>query len=114
MATRTELYRDVLENLGVVAAEDNADASDVQVVAGRYATVHAVFVKERLPIWGLASDAIPEHAVMPLVDILSFRLARKFAQDPNAYRDDSRLAWRDLRRQLAGRYVSQRIRAEYF
>lgn len=117
--TLVDLYNLVLQRLEVTAAGESADASDVQVVAGWYASLYDMLLTKKLVTWGLTDD-VPAFAVIPLVAMLAFLNARDFGKDPATYLDGAldlpqpSIAERQLRTQLAKNYISHTACSEYY
>lgn len=118
--TLTDLYRKVLEKLQVSAAEEPVDAGDVRVISGKYAALHPLLEHEGLCNWGPTED-VPEAVVIPLTAMLAWSAASEFGRNVGEFAAEGALglplpslAERQLRRYMAGTYVSTPAQTEYF
>jgi hypothetical protein len=110
MATksRAEMIVDILENLRVLAAGQSASAEDETITGSALDSVHDDLVREGLAPYALS--AVPEWAQIPLTDVVSFKLCKKFgvvgvarqefAQDAEAGRDE-------MKKNTTGKYDSR-------
>lgn len=77
-------YEEVLEKLGVVAAEEAAHPADRAKVVSKYQEVHAEYAeRELVPFFD--DEDVPEKYVDPLSSIVAFRLTTKYAVSDKKY-----------------------------
>ncbi len=121
--TLTELYTAVLQEMGVLAAGEVAEADDADKVAQKYLALYAMLEAKNLVSWG-DSDEIPSYAEVPLTMMLAFLCASAFGISPQRRMelgvlgslDAERpsLAERMLRKQGARKYYYSPARTTYF
>jgi len=74
--TRAELSDIVLEHIGVKAANQAADAADAVKATDTIDAVRSELTRDDVPAW--SNDAIPDWAVLPMRDLVSFELRSAF------------------------------------
>lgn len=110
MATTSDLARSVLQDLGIIAAEEAVPAADEALVIERYGHEFARLQSDGLAWWD--EEDIPADAMAALSKILMHRLATAYgiARD-----DTARLAAElELRRLAVRTDRVPPIKAEYF
>lgn len=122
MTTLSDLYRRVLEDLQVTAANESAPIEDTQFVATKYAQLYQMLKGESLIVWSITDD-LPEDVVIPLTAMLKFLCAPGFGKPANPQEGALNLPGRaggpslaeiQLRRVLARDYVSSIAHSDYF
>lgn len=117
--TLSQLYRKALEKLQVVAAGEDAEPDDVQLIASKYDSVYAMLQGLKLVSWARSGE-LPNEAAEPLIMMLAFASADEFGADPAEFATGAiglerpALAERQLRTQMAREYVSHPAESEYF
>ncbi len=77
-------YEEVLEKLGVIAAQETATAADRSNVVTKYQEVHAEYAeRELVPFFD--DEEVPEKYVDPLSSIVAFRLTTKYSVSDKKY-----------------------------
>jgi hypothetical protein len=95
------------------------DADDLALVGSKYAALYPLLKMRGLVSWG-STDAVPDEAVQPLVQMLSYVSAQSFGQQSALYATGEldvtppMPAERQLRRNLAHEYVATPATSEYF
>lgn len=82
--TLVDLYRQTLEGLEVVAAGEPATPEDTQLVAKKYVLVWNQLKTHELVSWAV-TEAVPDEAAQPLIDMLKFACADDFGDEPSRY-----------------------------
>lgn len=84
MASKNDLALAVLEDLEVVAAGENPQAADSQLVIRRYNRLHESWVTQGLAYWesatSAASDTIPDRVMAPLTTLVANACAKAFGK----------------------------------
>jgi hypothetical protein len=121
--TLNELYIAALVKLGAVPVGSSAAPEDIQVVEAKYDQVYQMLLTEGLVSWA-QDEAIPDFAAMPLTSMLAHACCREFPSSGVSVGElmlegaiglsQPSLAERQLRKQLAGRYVSSPAQPDYF
>jgi hypothetical protein len=118
--TLVQLYRRVLEKLGVAAAGESAAPEDTQLVAERYVSLWNKLKTRSLVSWAV-DEAIPDEAADALVMLGAYACAAEFDEDPEDYAAEGALdlkppsaGERDLRQLHTRPYVSTPAQSEYF
>ncbi len=75
--TLTDLYTATLQELGVLAAGEVAEADDTDKVAEKYRALYAMLEHKNLVQWG-ETDDVPTYAEVPLTYMLAFLCAPAF------------------------------------
>lgn len=125
--TPTELRSRALQELGVLATGEDANAADGAIVDQKYAALYEMLVTEGLVTWSV-DDEIPEFAEQPMIWMTAHLCAGSFGVSPQKKSELEQLgalnllpakggpslAERQLRRQLAKGFVYQPVQTEYF
>lgn len=112
--TRTELIRDVLLHLGVIAAEDTPSAADADHVGKKYDDLTAEWEFEELTYWD--SNEIASEAFNTVVLLVANRVANAYGKGSSVEDMDARetMLLRRLRRNVAKRKTGFPIKAIYY
>lgn len=120
--TLSELYTKALQRLQLLAAGEPPAAEDRQLVEDKYTALYDMLLTDGLVAWTASAD-IPDYAIIPLTSMLAYACAREFEVDAQMMGDltlegalglpQPSLAERQLRKQLAKRYVSNPAQSEY-
>lgn len=79
-----DFYEEVLEKLGVIAAEEAAQPADRAKVVTKYQEVHAEYSeRELVPFFD--DEDVPDKYVDPLSSIVAFRLTTKYPVPDKRY-----------------------------
>lgn len=121
--TLNELYVKALQRLQVLSVGMGPSAEDRQVLVDKYEALYEMLVTKGLVAWGIA-DELPDYAVIPVTSMLAYVAAREFECPPQMMGDltlegaldiqPPSIAERQLRMQLAKRYVSYPASSDYF
>jgi hypothetical protein len=117
--TLVNLYRGVLDKLGVTAAGESAAPEDTQFVAGKYVSVWNQLKTRGLVSWAV-DEPVPDEAADSLIRMVAYAAADEFDEDPADYAaagaiglPNPSVAERDLRQLHARDYVSVPAVSEY-
>jgi len=121
--TPTELKTAALVRLAALPAGEAADPDDFATMTTKYASLHALLLTKELVTWAL-TESIPVKAQEPVIAMLAAMSVNEFTvPEPRKSQliaegaldmPTPSLAERQLRKALARRYVSTRLRATYF
>lgn len=118
MASRTDLFRAVLDNLGVTAPGNAPANEDVQTVSARFAPTISKY--ESLGLYELqvalgstnSPEEIPDDLFLALVDLLAFECAQPFGiPGDEAKRMQAEM---NLRRMFKKGFAGPRLRIPHF
>ena len=112
--TTTQLARNVLLHLGVVAAEDQPSAADLQFVTDRYTDIHAELTGDGMAYWPVS--AIPANVFEPLTQLVALSVSGPFGKmvAPRALEDGMDIFKRRLRRRTHTRPAELPVEFEDF
>jgi hypothetical protein len=121
--TLTDLYTAALQEIGVLASGEVAEADDRDKVREKYIGLYALLESKDWVEWG-EEDEIPSWAEIPVTYMLAFLCAPAFGISGQKRIElgalgalDSpqpSIAERMMRKQMSKRYYSQTSRTEYF
>jgi len=80
--TLEDFYTEVLQKLGVLAAEESPTASDRLTVKNKYEQVHAEFSRRDIVPW-FDDEDVPDWASDAFGTIVASRLAKTFGASPD-------------------------------
>jgi hypothetical protein len=121
--TLAELRIAALQEIGILASGEEAEAEDDQLVSDKYTALYDMLLTEGLVAW--AADAeLPDYADIPLTMMLACAIAPAFGIVGQRLLDlrmggalglsPPSVAERMLRKQLAKNYVSHPVKADYY
>jgi hypothetical protein len=125
--TLTELNIAVLQDLGVLATGESANAADATIVGNRYSELYEMLLTEGLVSW-TSTESVPDFAAKPLTWMVAYLCCNAFGVTPERKRELELLgalslapnkggpsqAERQLRRQLARAHVSHPLKTTYY
>lgn len=76
--TLEDFYADVLQKLGVLAAEESPSAADRLAVKNKYEAVHAEYSRREIIPW-FDDEDVPDWASDPFATIVASRMVNEFS-----------------------------------
>jgi hypothetical protein len=123
MASESELARQVMQELGDLAAGTDPSAEDGTDILARYQQLLVMLVDEDYADWpagtSTSEDVIPAAAMPGLVQIVAYECAPMFGHSKAALVDNMGRSWKELgqialRRYMRKKPTYERVMAEYF
>lgn len=121
--TTTELKLAALRKLKVIGSGEPANSADFALMGEQYEALHAMLLEKSLVTWALDED-IPAKVRQPVIAMLAALSAEEFGVpqprlgslilEGGLDLPQASLAERQLRKALAGNYVSHPLRTQYF
>ena len=117
--TLTDLYAQTLIKMQITAAGESPDPDDSALIGTKYTALYALLLSRGLVSWALADD-VPDEAVQPLVQMLSYASAASFGPEQGRYAtgeldvNPPMPAERQLKKNVARSYVSYTQPTVYF
>lgn len=123
MATENDLAKQVMQELGVLAAGTDPSAEDGTDVLTRYHQRLLMLTDEDCADWMAGSaptdDVIPDAAMPGLIQCIAYECAAMFEVPKTRLVDEKGMSWKDqgeaaLRRYMRKKPSYERVVAEYF
>ena len=113
MATKTDLRKAVLEDLGILAGGESASAEDAALVERRIDRLHEELIDNGLVAWSLT--AIPDRAMQPMTKLVAAVCWSAFHGDTGAVVAEQKAAAARARLARQAQHVTEEpTRAVYY